>query len=52
MKRRKPNIGPLVQCVVQWWPADSMQDTEFLDHLSNLSKNASATVCQGTDVLE
>jgi hypothetical protein len=52
VKRRRPNIGPLAQCVFQWWPAGSMQDTEVLDQLSNLPKNVSATVCQGANVLE
>jgi hypothetical protein len=52
VKRRRPNVGPLAQCVVQWWPAGSVQDTEFLDQLSNLSENASAPVCQRANVLE
>jgi hypothetical protein len=45
--RRRPNIGPLAQCVVRWWPACSVQDKEFVEQLSDLSKNASAPLCQG-----
>jgi hypothetical protein len=52
VKRRRRNIEPLAQCVFRWWPAGSMQDAEFLDQLSNLSKNASACVCQRANVLE